>query len=106
MNKVLFGLSILSLSFSSVAQLNGTLLGALSDSQEDIETSTVTTVKPTELTQGQSMDSTVSCDSTDQSSLPLSFVMGLLRGKGATLTPTHSSSTGELNIFGGEMIAN
>jgi len=106
MNKVLFGFSVLCLSFSSMAQLNGTLMGALSDSQEDIETTTVTTVKPTQLTQGQSMDSTASCDSIDQSSLPLSFVMGLLRGKGATLTPTHNPSTGELNIFGGEMIAN
>ncbi len=106
MNKVLFGFSVLCLSFNSMAQLNGTLLGALSDSQEEIQSTTVTTVTPTDLTQGQSMESTVSCDSTDQSSLPLSFVMGLLRGKGATLTPTHNPSTGELNIFGGEMIAN
>jgi hypothetical protein len=93
-------------SLNSQAQIYGTVLDALGESQESVTVANVTVADPNTITAGQSMTSNAQCGSVDQKSLPLNFVMKLLRGKGATLTPTHNSATGKLNIFGGPMIAN
>ncbi len=107
MKKCLLTLTLSIVSFGSYAQLNGSLMDALDDSKEEVRTSqSITRVKPSQITTGETMETTASCASEDQRSLPLSFVMGLLRGKDASLTPTHDPSTGNLNIFGGPMIAN
>ena len=93
---------------NSYAQSNSEVLGALFDSQEDIEASyidpqfDVEEVKVKE----ESLKPSRICSSKDQNSLPLRMVLGLLRGKGAKLVPSHKPSTGTLNIFGGQMIAN
>ena len=103
-------LTILSQMVASIsyAQSNNEVLGALFESQEDIKSTNINPqfeVKVKEPKE-ESLKTNRTCTSKNQSSLPLRMVLGLLRGKGAKLIPSHDPSTGSLNIFGGPMIGN
>jgi hypothetical protein len=92
----------------SFAQSNNEVLGALFESQEVIKS---TNIDPqfevkTKEPKSESLKTNKTCTSNNQSSLPLRMVLGLLRGKGAKLIPSHDPNTGNLNIFGGPMIGN
>ena len=92
---------------SNFSYANG-LLNALYESQEDSQTDEVVP-GPTEsqdLGETSSMQTSAQCTEKDQNTLPLRFVMGLLREKGATLRPVHDPSNGKLTINGGRMIGN
>ena len=99
-------LLIITISISNLSFAN-TLLNALYESQES---STLSSAPgPTsriDLGTTSNMQSSAQCSDKDQNTLPLRFVMGLLREKGATLRPVHDPSTGKLTINGGRMIGN
>lgn len=82
-------------------------LNALYDSQKDPVDSTVSGPSaPSKVTESETMSKQANCSDKEQNSLPLRFVLGLLRNKGASLTPSHNVETSTLNIFGGAMIGN
>lgn len=101
-------LTSLFLSITAQAQVKTGLLEALIDSQEDIKSSNIDPNFNIKENKGQSesMVTNKTCSSDMQRSLPLRFVLSLLRGKGAKLVPSHDPKTGKLNIFGGPMIGN
>ena len=84
------------------------LLNALYESQEKINTSNIDPVfeKDKNKAGTEKMNTSVSCTSDMQTSLPLRVVLGLLRGKGATLEPSYNANTNQMSIYGGPMIGN
>jgi hypothetical protein len=110
MNKYLILITILTqmIGIQAYGQSNNDVLGALFDSQEDIDTSTVDPKFKTinKNVKKETSQLTRTCTSDKQTSLPLRMVLALLRGTGAKLVPSHNSDTGVLLVTGGPMIAN
>jgi hypothetical protein len=106
-SKTLFLLLLLAVSSQAMAQ--NALLHELYGSQEEVPTNEDVAgpdLSTKDLGNTSSMEKSVSCSDKDQNSLPLRFVMGLLRQKGAKLKPFHDASTSTLMINGGNMIGN
>lgn len=103
--KYFFTLVIIAL-YTSVAMANEAILRGLFNSQETPASQSVEVNSPPVLQNTSSMQTAASCSAEDQTSLPLKFVMGLLRDRGASLVPSHNSDTGELTVYGGRMIGN
>lgn len=83
------------------------LLKALYDSQKDtVQEDAPGPESPAELGATTSMQTSAQCTEKDQNTLPLRYVMGLLREKGASLRPSHDPASGTLVINGGGMIGN
>lgn len=93
---------------NSFAQKKKSTLSALIDSKEDIKSSNVDKEFKVEVKKAKqsSMNKAKSCTTVTQNSLPHRYLLGLLRGKGARIVPSHDSSTGTLNIYGGPMVGN
>jgi hypothetical protein len=106
MIKQILLLIILSLPTVSWAQNN--LFGALFNSQEDLKISNINNEfgKSPNKSGSESMTSSTSCTSEQQTSLPMRMVLGLLRGKGATIQPTYDANAEKISLSGGPMISN
>lgn len=94
------------MSFNALAQKS--LLNALYGSQEKINISNIDPDFEKDKTKSgtTSKNTSVSCTSDQQTSLPLRFVLGLLRGKGAMLEPSYDATSNKLSVYGGPMIGN
>lgn len=87
---------------SSIEILKGLFDSKVNPSREDVPEIQVTPPASSP----ETMTRSIECKEKDQSSLPLRYFLGLLRNKGAVLTPSHDVETGTLKIYGGPMIGN
>lgn len=105
MVKYLLLLSLILLPLQSFAQKN--FMNALYGSQESTNTKNIDpNFSKQKNKSGESKKVSHSCVSDTQTSLPLRVVLGLLRGRGATLEPSFDASSSEMSIYGGPMIGN
>ncbi|MBY0516106.1 MAG: hypothetical protein K2P81_04310 [Bacteriovoracaceae bacterium] len=84
------------------SQVDATTSGGRTSGSGGTPTTVVTPTVPTVTSTSQSLN----CPSSGQKTVPLKYVVAMLRTKGASLQITHDTAQGRLNVRGGDFLSN